>query len=195
MKYNNIDSTPLYHPPFFKPFPGSYEPFIFCPSRLEPLKRQSLLLDALSLSKSGIKVVFAGTGSQVEYLKEKAIHLNVDQKVVWLGEISDESMLHHYATCLAVLFGPLDEDYGYVTLEAMQAAKAVITCSDSGGPLEFVDDQETGFVVSPSAEEIADTIDHLSSNNDLAIKLGSFALEKYQSFNLSWSRVVETLVG
>ena len=195
MKYNQIDSSPLYHPPFFKPSPGSYDPFIFCPSRLEPLKRQSLLLDALSLSKSSIKVVFSGTGSQVEYLKEKAIQLGLNQRVVWLGEISDELMLHHYTNCLAVFFGPIDEDYGYVTLEAMQAAKAVITCTDSGGPLEFVDDHETGFIVSPCAKEIAETIDHLSSNNGLAVKLGSFALEKYKSLNLSWSRVVETLVG
>ena len=39
---------------------------------------------------------------------------------------------------LGVIFPPLDEDYGYVTLEAMLAAKPVITCTDSGGPLEFV---------------------------------------------------------
>ena len=104
MKYNQIDSSPLYHPPFFKPSPGSYEPFIFCPSRLEPLKRQSLLLDALSLSKSSIKVVFAGTGSQLEYLKEKAIQLDLNQRVVWLGKISDELMLNHYTNCLAVFF-------------------------------------------------------------------------------------------
>ena len=195
MKYNRIQSSPLYHPPFFKPSPGPYEPFIFCPSRLEPLKRQSLLLDALSISRSSIRAVFAGTGSQVEHLKQKADQLGLNQRVVWLGEISDESMLHHYKNCLAVFFGPLDEDDGYVTLEAMQAAKAVITCTDSGGPLEFVDDQETGFIVPPIAEPIAETIDHLSSDNNLAQKIGRFALEKYNSLDLSWSRVVKTLVG
>ena len=94
-----------------------------------------------------------------------------------------------------IFFGPLDEDYGYVTLEAMQAAKAVITCTDSGGPLEFVDDQETGFIVPPIAEPIAETIDHLSSDNNFAQKIGRFALEKYNSLDLSWSRVVKTLVG
>ena len=36
--------------------------------------------------------------------------------------------------CLAVAYIPYDEDsYGYVTLEACLAKKAVITCTDSGG--------------------------------------------------------------
>ena len=195
LAYNKIVSTPLYHPPFLSPSPGLYESYIFCPSRLEPLKRQSLLLDALSFSKSNTKVVFAGTGSQLETLKDKARQVGVSNRVIWLGKISNDSMLHHYKNCLAVFFGPFDEDYGYVTLEAMQAAKPVITCTDSGGPLEFVDHNETGFSVSPCAEAIADVIDRLSLNNKMAELLGFNALEKYNSLNLSWSRVVETLVN
>lgn len=194
MKYNQIDSSPLYHPPFFKPSPGSYEPFIFCPSRLEPLKRQSLLLDALSLSKSSIKVVFAGTGSQLEYLKEKAIQLDLNQRVVWLGEISDELMLHHYTNCLAVFFGPFDEDYGYITLEAMQAAKAVITCTDSGGPLEFISDMQTGIIVEPTPDAISSSIDLLATNKKLAKSLGESARSKYKELDISWDNVVEKLI-
>ena len=194
LQYNKIDSSPLYHPPYLKPSPGSFENYIFCPSRVEPLKRQSLLLDALRISKSSIKIVFAGTGSQLSILKERANHLGVNHRVTWLGKTPHDSMLQHYKNCMAVFFGPFDEDYGYVTLEAMQAAKPVITCTDSGGPLEFVDHNETGFIVSPCAEEIAEVIDRLSSNSNLAKKFGCFALEKYNSLDLSWSRVVEALV-
>lgn len=194
MKYNQIDSSPLYHPPFFKPSPGSYEPFIFCPSRLEPLKRQSLLLDALSLSKSSVKVVFAGTGSQLEYLKEKAIQLGLNQRVVWLGKISDELMLNHYTNCLAVFFGPFDEDYGYITLEAMQAAKAVITCTDSGGPLEFISDMQTGIIVEPTPDAISSSIDLLATNKKLAKSLGESARSKYKELDISWNNVVEKLI-
>ena len=194
MKYNQIDSSPLYHPPFFKPSPGSYEPFIFCPSRLEPLKRQSLLLDALSLSKSSVKVVFAVTGSQLEYLKEKAIQLGLNQRVVWLGKISDELMIHHYTNCLAVFFGPFDEDYGYITLEAMQAAKAVITCTDSGGPLEFISDMQTGIIVEPTPDAISSSIDLLATNKKLAKSLGESARSKYKELDISWDNVVEKLI-
>ena len=38
----------------------------------------------------------------------------------------------------AVVFPPLDEDYGYVTLEAFLSHKPVVTTDDAGGPNEFV---------------------------------------------------------
>ena len=48
------------------------------------------------------------------------------------------SSIELYADALAVIYPPFDEDFGYVTLEAFLARKPVITCTDSGGPNEFV---------------------------------------------------------
>jgi glycosyltransferase involved in cell wall biosynthesis len=59
------------------------------------------------------------------------------------------------------VFPPLDEDYGYVTLEAMLSAKPVITCTDSGGPLEFVRDKETGLIAEQTPESLAAAMDEL----------------------------------
>jgi glycosyltransferase involved in cell wall biosynthesis len=193
-QYNDLDSEPLYHPPSFSPAPGPYEPFLFCPSRLEPLKRQGLLLDAISRTKSNLRVVFAGEGSEEAILREKTVKAGLSDRVEWLGCVSDTEMLDLYSQCLCVFFGPFDEDYGYVTLEAMHAAKPVITCSDSGGPLEFVLDGETGFVTSPQADAVADAIDRLASTAGLARKFGDAGRSLYESLGLSWRKVVETLV-
>ena len=54
-----------------------------------------------------------------------------------------------YATCRGVLYVPFDEDFGYVTVEAFLSRKPVVTASDSGGPLEFVEDGASGFVAAP----------------------------------------------
>ena len=51
---------------------------------------------------------------------------------------------------------PWDEDYGYVSLEAMLSSKAVVTCSDSGGPLEFVEDRLNGLVCEPGPAAVAE---------------------------------------
>ena len=59
------------------------------------------------------------------------------------------------ANCLAVYNGVLDEDYGYVTLEAFYAGKPVITHTDSGGPLEFVIDGYNGYVTEPDEADLA----------------------------------------
>lgn len=103
-------------------------------------------------------------------------------------------MLNHYTNCLAVFFGPFDEDYGYITLEAMQAAKAVITCTDSGGPLEFISDMQTGIIVEPTPDAISSSIDLLATNKKLAKSLGESARSKYKELDISWGNVVEKLI-
>ena len=60
-----------------------------------------------------------------------------------------------YAKALAVIYPPIDEDFGYVTLEAMLARKPIVVCLDSGGPLEFVRNGENGLIVEPNAEDLA----------------------------------------
>ncbi|MEM8934752.1 MAG: glycosyltransferase family 4 protein, partial [Acidobacteriota bacterium] len=159
LAFNRIRSRPLYHPP---PMEGRYrtaepEPFIFFPSRFEDHKRQVLIIRALQHCKQGVSLVLAGSGKDdvVGTLQRHAEALGLGARVRFVGHVTDEQMLDYYARCLAVFFGPLEEDYGYVTLEAMLSAKPVITCSDSGGPLEFVEDGETGFVTDPRPEAIA----------------------------------------
>jgi glycosyltransferase involved in cell wall biosynthesis len=76
----------------------------------------------------------------------------------------------------------------------MQSAKPVITCRDSGGPLEFVVDGVTGFVTDPAPEAIAEKIDALYLNMNMAKKLGLSAQEEYWSLGLSWEKVVNRLL-
>ena len=73
-----------------------------------------------------------------------------------------------YRDALAVLYVPYDEDYGLVTVEAMACGKPVVTTHDSGGPLEFVIDAENGFVTRPEPQALAERIDQLASDPDLA---------------------------
>jgi glycosyltransferase involved in cell wall biosynthesis len=93
-----------------------------------------------------------------------------------------------------VFFGPFDEDYGYVTLEAMLSHKPVITCTDSGGPLEFVEHGRTGFVVEPEPHAIAEVLDQLYRDKDRARIMGDAGYELYQSKDISWEKVVEALL-
>ena len=98
-----------------------------------------------------------------------------------------------YAHALGVVFVPRDEDLGYITLEAMYAAKPVITCTDSGGPLEFVLPGQTGWVTEPTPEALAEAIEALWANKARSAAMGQAGRERVQSLGLSWDRVVETL--
>ena len=99
-----------------------------------------------------------------------------------------------YAQALGVVFVPVDEDYGYVTLEAMLSSKPLITCIDSGGPLEFVIHNETGLVVEPSPAALAEAMDQLWKNRERAKIWGISARDHYESLNISWPNVVQTLL-
>lgn len=199
-RFNQVDSTPLYHPPqnedlFYCEESADY---FFFPSRIWTVKRQSLVIQALAKTTQPVRVVFAGKAEQDRYfveLKNLAETLNVSQRVHFLGSIGEEEKLKHYARAIAVVYPPLDEDYGYVTLEAMLSSKPVITCSDSGGPLEFVCDQKTGLVAEPTPSSLALAMDQLWENRALAKELGSMGRKHYKSLGISWNNVVQTLLA
>ncbi len=194
--YNNLKATPLYHPPRFL---DSYyckpaQPYIFYPSRLESLKRQELLIRSATYLKTSTKILIAGDGGQYTHYQMLIEELGVGEKVRLLGHVSNEEKMSLYANCLAVFFGPLDEDYGYVTLEAMLSEKPVISCTDSGGPLEFVMNNESGYVIEPSAEILANTIDELYANPGRSSEMGKCGRQLYEKSDISWDNVVSNLL-
>ena len=198
-KYNKIIATPLYHPcpDMEKFYCGESENYVLMPSRINITKRQFLAVEAMKYVKSDIKLYIVGRADN-PYEKErllKEIHKNhLEHKIKFFDYVEPQKKFELYANARAVLFVPLDEDYGYITLEAMASGKAVITAKDSGGPLEFVSDNENGFVVDAEAKELAEKIDLLASDITTAKIMGNRAKDKLESMNISWQNVVRELV-
>ncbi len=199
-QYNGIDSIPLYHPPphaeqFYR---AEAEDFLFFPSRLSPLKRQFLVLEALAQTRQPVRVRFAGVADSPPYaeeLKALAHTLRVHRRVEWLEQVSEEEKYRLYAHALGVIYPPLDEDYGYVTLEAILSSKPVITCADSGGPLEFVLPRQTGLIAEPTPAALASAMDELYENRHQAWTMGAAGRDHYESLDISWSAVVHRLLA
>jgi len=197
LKYNNISSKPVYHPPAFEEnfyCEESYD-YVFYPSRLEELKRQDLLIEAMRYTTTEVCAIIAGDGGQRQNYEMLIKKHHLEKKVKLVGFISQAEKETYYARSLGVFFAPYDEDYGYITLEAMLSSKPVITCVDSGGPLEFVEDHHTGFIIEADPKNIAKKIDWLYLNKKEAKKLGENGLESYKNKNISWDNVVNQLLG
>jgi glycosyltransferase involved in cell wall biosynthesis len=92
-----------------------------------------------------------------------------------------------------VAYPPYDEDFGYVTLEAFLARKPVITCTDSGGPNEFVRDGENGFVCEPDAEALAAAMNRLASDRRRASAFGDAGHAVASA--ITWDGVIERLLS
>ncbi len=199
-KFNNIDSTPLYHPPedYDVLRCDGYGDYIFFPSRMNPAKRQHLAVEAMRFTKTPVKLCLAGRSDFQAYddrLNNLISKHSLNNRIKLLGEVSQEDKIKLFAGSLGILFIPYNEDYGYVTLEGMYSKKAVITTDDSGGPLEFIEDGVSGFICKPAAKAIAERMDELYLSKQKAMKMGSNSYEKILSMNLSWENVISALIS
>jgi glycosyltransferase involved in cell wall biosynthesis len=178
---------------------GPQGDYLFYPSRINVLKRQLLAVEAMRSVRADIRLVLAGNADTPEdraRLRELLADPALAGRVHWLdGWIPHERKLQLMAGALGCLFLPFDEDYGYVTIESFQSGKPVITCADSGGPLEFVRDGETGLVAEPDALALADAIDRLAADRELARRMGSAARASLDDLGISWDHVVATLTA
>jgi glycosyltransferase involved in cell wall biosynthesis len=170
-----------------------YGDYIFAPSRLVPLKRLDLLVRALAEPPAlNVRAVIAGKGDERVALEQLAVQLRVASRVTFIGHAHDETFVDHLARCRAVAFTPFAEDYGLVTVEAFASRKAVITCSDSGGPTELVRHNETGIVCDPDPRSLATALARLSEDATLAETLGAAAAA--QAATMTWPAAVKKLV-
>ncbi len=164
--------------------------YLFTTSRLDSAKRIDLLIRAMRRTSTPLPLRIAGTGPQEAELRRLA---QGDERIEFLGFVSDAQLIELYAGALGVLFVPYEEDYGLVTVEAMMSAKPVITCTDSGGTLELVTDGETGFVARPDPADLARQIERLTADVEQARKMGSLAHARVAE--ITWERTVQSLLG
>ncbi len=171
-----------------------YGDYVFAVSRLTSLKRFDLLLDALAQpAGQGIRAVIAGEGEEHGHLVEQRRRLNLEGRVELVGRIDDRQLVDHLARCRAVVFAPLDEDYGFVTVEAFASQKAVVTCTDSGGPPELVTDGVHGLVTAPTPAALAAGLRRMMDDRDAAERMGRAARERGAA--LRWDETVRRLLG
>ena len=196
-RYNGIESEPLYHPPprVADLRPGAPGDYVLYPSRVEPQKRQHLLIEAMRLVKTPVRAVLAGSVRDPEETEAAIERAGVADRVTVTGWVDERRLIDLYADALAVAYLPFDEDLGYVPLEAMVAAKPVITASDAGGGSELVEDGETGYVTDGSPAAIAQRLDELYADRVRAVGFGRRGRDKYDALNLTWEAVVQRLVA
>ncbi len=192
-RFSGLDAQALYPPvPRTGLRPQSYDPFILSVSRVDSAKRVDRLVEAWQHVRSDLKLVIAGDGPDLAKLRARVQGLQLESRVEILGRVGDDRLLDLFNRCRGVYYAPVDEDYGYAAVEALAAAKPVVTAADSGGVLEFVSDEQSGLVVSLEAHELAAAIDRLSDES-FARSLGSNGPER--TSDLTWDRVVDSLLG
>ncbi|MEW6367545.1 MAG: glycosyltransferase family 4 protein [Acidobacteriota bacterium] len=193
-RWGGIDSEVLHPPPPQRPYRcDSFGDFIFAPSRLNPLKRQQLLVEAMAAARDrSIRAVISGGGESHEMLAALIRDRGLEARCTLAGHLSEDALIEHYAQCRAVFFAPKSEDYGFVTAEAFASGKPVVTCVDSGGAAELVEDGGNGFVVAPEPAAVAARIDELAGDRELAERLGDRGRTRVSA--VTWEKTADRLL-
>ena len=201
--YNNLHGTVLC-PPVNNPelFPGGEsQGYVLAAGRINATKRQHLLLEAMAcLHKNRLRLVIAGppdTPADGARLRELVARHGLQDRVTldlrFLPRTELAAMVNGAA---AVAYLPFNEDSpGYVTVEAFQAGKPVLTVSDAGGVLEIVVDGLTGWVCAPAPAALAETLLRAGRNATRCRRMGAAAREMLIKRRVTWADTIETLLS
>jgi glycosyltransferase involved in cell wall biosynthesis len=192
-RFNGIESEALYHPP---PLLGRYRsgPFgdyVLSVGRLDAWKRADLLVRALAFAPSA-KLTLVGRGPEEERLRRLAEDSGVAGRLRSIPFATDEELLDLYAGARLVAVAPSGEDLGYVPLEAFLSGKPVVTTEDAGGPLEFVRDGDTGFVVAPEPRALGAALEIAWSRPETLARMGERGRRRVE--RLTWDGPVDALL-
>ena len=202
--FNGLDSEVLY-PPLRNPeqfYCGDCGDYLLYFSRLTHHKRQWLAIEGLRYTRTPVRLVLAGKAdpaseAYAQELRSLVARYKLGDRVTlmdrWVGQ---EEKVRLLADCLAAVYFPFDEDsYGYPSLEAHAASKAVLTTADSGGTIELIEDGNNGIVSPADPQLIGEAMDNLYLNKARARQMGLAGVARARDLGINWDHVVERLLA
>ncbi len=201
LKYNQFKAEvllpPINDPELFSG--GELGDYIFAGGRINTMKRQILLLEAMKYADKNVKLIIAGPPDSREdasLLENKVSQLGLGDRVVLdLRFLPREHYADYVNNAKAVAYIPFDEDsLGYVAMEAVLAGKALLATTDSGGILKLAKNQETGWVVEPNPTALAVAMSAAFESNSRVKNYGMAARELWLDLEINWEKTVEILL-
>jgi glycosyltransferase involved in cell wall biosynthesis len=172
----------------------SFDRYFLYPSRIAPEKELEYAIEAFKLfaarqnPKPGAgkpesenwKLIITGALSKrpehISYLKKIRSMCGPDIEVK--TNVGDWELRDMYARCRAVLYTPVNEDYGLVPLEAMASGKPCIARNE-GGPRETVANGRDGYLVD-SMWDMAAKMELLAKDPEHCAQMGKEGRSKVE---------------
>ena len=156
--------------------------FLFYPADFSPHKNHRMLFTAFGLfllrhREPSLRLVCAGApNSEASLLREFVWRMGMANRIFIIESPAEDEWAALTASCKAVVFPSLYEGFSKVLLRAMSWSKPLL-CSRNSCLPELVG--EGGVYYDPrKPEEIVDSLERLTGNEDFARSLGSKAQEQ-----------------
>ena len=143
--------------------------------RLHPKKCPADLIKALPKVAQAVpnaKLVFAGEGEERDNLEKLVLNLNISDKVIFTGFVSEDEKWDLLKNCDVFVLPSIIEGHPISLIEAMACGKPVLT-TDSGPFPEIVKNGKTGILVPlHSPDRLAEEIINLAMDNEKRKAMG-----------------------
>ena len=140
--------------------------------------------------------IIAGDGSDRKRLEKLVEDLRVQERVIFLGQVSDDLLLSYYKNCDIFVLPSTEEGFGIVFLEAMYFSKPCIGARATSIP-EVIEEGKTGLLCEANnIKSLTDSIIKLLKDENLRSSLGRAGkerLEKKFSYEIFKKRLEEII--
>ena len=158
-------------------------PTIFFCGRHEERKGLDVLLDAMAQMGPEVTLWVASSGPDTERLRARTA---ADQRIVWLGRISDEEKVARlkgaHVFCAPSLHG---ESFGVVLIEAMAASTCIVASSLGGYRNVATDDVDSLLVPPGDAAALAAALQRVLADDQLVARLTAAGDRRADDFSMS----------
>ena len=166
--------------------------------RMEPLKGLDILISAFAglkdISETRLLIVGGDLGSdrEIKRLRSLTAKLGLSDRITFTGIVQQTELPKYYGAANVFVMPSYYESFGLATLEAMACGTAVVT-SRVGGPMSFVEEGRTGFLVPWACPEpYSERIEMLLSDPALQTRIGLAGAAKARE--MGWNTVASALL-
>jgi len=145
-------------------------------SRIEEKKGLELLFEALTLVNIPWQLTIGGTGKKeyVQSLKYKAEHLALNNRIDWVGQVSNEHKFNLMAGHDLTVLTSYNENFANVVVESLSIGTPVLI-SKFVGLADYVAEKNLGWVTGLNIEEIKTGIIQAYQNMEKRKKIRTIA--------------------
>lgn len=161
---------------------------------LRPVKGVEYLIKAMNIIHEKLPdtdLLIVGNGPDRDKLETLAQELNLQNRIFFVGNVSNEKIPEYMAKADLFVLPSLSEGFPLVIAEAMASGLPIVTTNVGGLP-DIVKNGENGFLVEPkNPEALADKIMLLLNNKNTCKKISN--TNKIIIRDYSWSNITEKL--
>jgi glycogen synthase len=164
--------------------------YVFFVGRTTRQKGMTYLIDAMKYVDPDVRCVCCTSAPDTKEIEEEiAAKVAAEPRVLWINVLlKEEQYVELYSHARVFACPSIYEPFGIINLEAM-ACKIPVVASRVGGILETIVDGETGFLVEPQdPRALADGINRLWRNRQLAREFGENGRRRVEQY-FSWTSI------